>query len=126
MHFIVADEGLKAISFHVLVSYCIDQQAPADSLSQNRSNYFTLYIVPGHLANCNHFATKTFSSFNNGSYFMIYVQSCWVIFHDFFVVCRYFSKSTFSKNSFRITSRVKRFESRSGSMSKLFAKVISR
>ena len=32
--------------------------------------------------------------------------SCWVIFHDFFVVCRYFSKSTFLKNSLENTNRV--------------------
>ena len=42
---------------------------------------------------------------------------CWhkfLMFHDFFVVPWFFSKSTFSKNSFRNTISVKQFGSRSG------------
>ena len=46
--------------------------------------------------------------FMDGTKFGIkHLDSCdWVIFHDFFTFPDFFSKSTFSKNSFRNTIRV--------------------
>ena len=48
-------------------------------------------------------SNKTVSTSSSGDIILTELFAFWVIFHGFFVVCWFFSKSPFSKNSFRNT-----------------------